>query len=533
MKNVKKKRELLLTILLVILFVVLQFVLQLSTVLNIVTYKGVLTSLQYGTCLLMILVNRKSGTKVGVTLMTISSIALVFIILHGERSAIPGLCNSIFYIITIILISRYDVKKEEESKTDMITGVNNRKGIYIELQEKIYKNQEFNIIYLSLDNFKAINDSYGHAYGDELLRIIAKRIEAEIGEGCSLARVGGVDFVIAVDNKIDITETANKLIKVISEKAVLEVDEDRVDCYMVCYAGISNYPKDANDYESLIKYADIAMTCAMADKSMKAYVFDKEMADYMNRQVQVGNLIKEGLQKDYFYLVYQPQYEVYQKELRGFETLIRMKTESGDIVSPGEFIPVAEKSDLILQIDDYVLTRAMTEFKDVVAKNPELTVSVNVSAKNFADENFVEKVKRIVNNVGFPFENLEIEITEYCMVNSMKTSVANINALRDLGVKIALDDFGTGYTSLSYVSTLPIDLLKIDKSLIDDIDINRKRRDFVRAVINMGQLMECEVLSEGVENNDQISCLRADGCDYVQGFVWSRPLPYEDALKLV
>ena len=174
----------------------------------------------------------------------------------------------------------------------------------------------------------------------------------------------------------------------------------------------------------------------------------------------------------------------------------------------------------------------MKEFREIVIGNPKLVVSVNVSAKNFADVDFSTKIKRILADREFPAENLEIEITEYCMVNSIDATRENIEALRNIGVKIALDDFGTGYTSLNYVASLPIDLLKIDKSLVDDIESDVKRRNFVRTVISMGQLMDCKIISEGVEKPEQIECLREDGCDLIQGFVWSRPLMYDDAVEL-
>jgi len=207
-----------------------------------------------------------------------------------------------------------------------------------------------------------------------------------------------------------------------------------------------------------------------------------------------------------------------------------MRTPKGEFVSPAEFIPVAEKGDLILQIDDYVLRRAMKEFKDIVEQvEEELTISVNVSAKNISAKGFANKVKAILEETGFPSANLEIEITEYCMVQSVEATIQNIVELRALGIQVALDDFGTGYTSLSYLAKMPINLLKVDKSLVDDIVANEKSRDFVTAVIAMGHLMGCEVISEGVENEEQLALLNGQECDFVQGYVWGKPLDYEVA----
>lgn len=526
------RKETMLLMLLFLAFVLLQAMLQMSgRIQGLGVYKGVFTSLQFGVCLLMMLVDLKRGTRFAISLMVLSVLFMAFVIMRGGKDAVPGLCNAVFYIITIIVISRYDMKREIESRTDPITGAYNRKGLYLELEEKIINNTEFGIVYINLNNFKSINDVYGHAYGDELLRKISGRIQGKFGKGCSVARVGGAEFVVAVSHDSDIKQTADILLDAFREKTVIAVDGNTVDCYIEGYAGISRFPEDTSDYESLIKYADIAMTEAVAKKSKEACLFSAEMLEQIDRRIRVKALIKEGLQNDYFYLVYQPQYDL-NKNLRGFETLLRMKTSDGEMVSPAEFIPVAEMSDLILQIDDYVLTRAMNEFKDIIGRNPALTLSVNVSAKNFSEPDFSSKIKRCLELTGFCAKNLEVEITEYCMVNSIDTTTDNINALRKLGVQVALDDFGTGYTALNYVASLPIDLLKIDKSLIDDIENDDKRRDFIKAIITMGQLMDCEIMAEGAENEEQTKCLKQDGCNYVQGFVWGKPLEYDAAASL-
>lgn len=529
----KQNKETIWLVFLTVMFLLLQVLLKALPRYNLAAYKGVVAAFQYGICLLMLKNRLKIGSKLPILLMGLVLIEIIIDLFHRRPTSVPGFFNGFFYLLTLILLSHYNLQKELDTKTDVITGVYNRKGLYMELEDIISKNKEFCIIYVYVENFKAINDGYGHAYGDELLRKITKRINLRFGHECTLARLGGAEFVVIVRGNKDVKYIADRLLETISEKSILVVEGNDVDCYANCYAGISTYPKDASDAEALIKHADIAMASAMEAKYKEAKIFDVSMLEKMNRQNYVEKLIKDGLAKKLFYLVYQPQYEIDGKKLRGFETLIRMKTENGEFISPGEFIPIAEKNNLILQIDDYVLVRAMVEFKDIVAANPDLIISVNVSAKDFAAEWFVGKVAKMLKDTQFPAKNLEIEITEYCMVTSMDLTIANINQLREMGIQIALDDFGTGYTSLDYVSRLPIDLLKIDKSLIDDIENNNKRRDFVHAVINMGQLMDCEVISEGVENDSQVGYLKDYGCDMIQGFVWGKPLLYEDAKKLV
>lgn len=534
MYKIKNKRngENAYIIILFIVFLVLQFTLISLNRFKLEMYSGVLSAMQYGICLLMLRSKRKAGNIVSICSMLFSIVNVSIAAFRGSVNSIPGLVNSLLYLITLILVAKFNYDRELDNKTDMITGAYNRKGLYQELEDKVRKNKEFSIIYIYLENFKSINDGYGHAYGDALLCKIIKRINMHFGEEFTTARLGGAELVVIVDGNKNVKDIAERLLETITEKSILVVDDNTVSCYASCYAGISCFPKDAYDYESLIKHADIAMAAAMEEKSKDAYIFDSSMLDKMNRQNHIKNMIKESLNKKNFYLVYQPQFTAKEKKLRGFETLIRINNvEEG--ISPVEFIPVAEKNDLILQIDDYVLFNAMSEFSEIVKENTDLIISINVSAKDFASNWFVAKIKRILEETGFPANNLELEITEYCMVNSINMTTENIKQLKKMGIKIALDDFGTGYTSLNYVSTLPIDLLKIDKSLIDDIEKDVKRKDFVHAVIKMGQLMDCEVISEGVENESQLEYLKEFGCDFIQGFVWGKPLRLEEAKKII
>lgn len=530
--KLKTKRNILLWGL-VIIFIALQGLNIVLENLKLSMFNGVLTAFQYGVCLSIVITNKTKGLKAAVILEGITILSLLMSIFkRGNTAALPGLFNAIFYIITLILIAKFYRDRENESVTDLLTGLMNRRGLYKHLKERIQNEDSFGIIYISIENFKYINDTYGHAYGDELMRRIAQRIRNILKDSGEFARLTGTDFVISLNQGMDAESTANKVLSALNEKFLLYVDENEVDCYITSYAGVANYPHAAKNYEALIKCADIAMFEAMNSKNKQALVFDQYMADSMNKQVEIEKLIKESLEKDYFYMVYQPQYHLDGKVLRGFEALLRLKTPEGIMVSPGEFIPVAEKSDLILQIDDYVLRRAMREFKLVVECRKDIVLSINVSAKNIADSIFVDKLSSIIREESFPTNNLEIEITEYCMVDSMEITIQNINAMKNMGIQIALDDFGTGYTSLNYVAKLPINLIKIDKSLVDEIVNSSKNREFVNTVISMGHLMGCEVLAEGVEDESQLQCLKENGCDMVQGFVWNKPLSYDEAKNL-
>lgn len=497
-------------------------------------YNGVLMACQFAVCLLMVRVNYRFGAYISYGLIAVSILQMIRVVIFAHNmSPIPGLCNMSIYLVVLVVLSRQFGIREREAVTDYLTGLWNRRGLYRQLAARTESEKPFHVIYIDLGNFKFINDNYGHAYGDDLLKVVTKRMSGVVGRNGVLTRLGGDEFVLVLDGNFDAAETAERVLDAICEKATLKSGETMVDSYLTACAGIASYPKDAKDGEALIKYADIAMFEASRDKTKRICFFNKDMEQYLLRQMELEKLIKEGLEKNYFYLVYQPQYRLEGRKLRGFESLLRLKTADGKVVSPGEFIPVAEKGDLILQIDDYVLRRAMLEYRDIVKEAKDaLTISVNVSAKNIGAPGFVDKVYRMLQETGFPANNLEIEITEYCLVQSVEVTIENIQKLRAAGVQVALDDFGTGYTSLSYLAKMPINLLKVDKSLVDDIVTDEKSRDFVTAVISMGHLMGCEVISEGVENEQQLSLLTGQECDFVQGYVWGRPLDYEVAKEL-
>lgn len=497
-------------------------------------YNGVLMALSFGICIVMVLYDYKRGYIASIILMTFSLIMMLrSVIVVKNQSTIPGLAYQILNMLMLSLLASQFRTREKEAVTDFLTGLYNRRGLYKVIKRKTEGNDPFYVMYVDLGNFKFINDNFGHSYGDLAMKIVAERIENVVKKGGIITRIGGDEFVILLDGKHNPEIVAQSLIESICEKTTVEIEDSKVDCYLNAYVGVSEFPKDSMDYEALIKYADIAMYQATKDRNKRVCFFDQDMAKSLSKQMQLEHLVKEGLTEGYFYLMYQPQFSIDKKTIRGFEALLRMKTPDGMLISPGEFIPVAENSDLILRVDDMVLEMALRQFFDILRINPKLTVSVNVSAKNIASLDFTDKVKNILAKTGFPTKNLEIEITEYCLVQSMEITIENIRKLRDIGVQVALDDFGTGYTSLSYLSKMPINLLKIDKSLIDNIDVSDKNRDFVKAVIFMGHLMGCEVISEGVEDQVQLDILNDQQCDFIQGFIWGRPVEYNAAKDLV
>lgn len=534
-ENVKKN---LILASLVILYLILQFSQAILGKTEFVSANGILMAFGFICCLAMIFIDYNSGTILSCVCMGISVFSLLSTIIKskGHNAFYPsaGLINTVIFLGTILTLVHQFKKRDKASITDFLTGLYNRRGLYKIINSKILKNEPFYVIYIDLSNFKLINDNYGHFVGDKILKQTSKIILETIGNEGIATRIGGDEFVIILNEHCKAYQITQNILNNISEKTLISDEvNNEIEVFINAHAGISKYPSDSTDAEDLIKFADIAMYEASKNKKTRIVRFDYGMAEKLNRQMEIENLINLALENDYFYMVYQPQYLLNGKQLRGFESLLRLKTPDGESVSPAEFIPVAEKKDLILKIDDYVIRRVMKEFKDVLVKsNKNLIVSVNISAKNIGNIAFPQKIKKLLDETGFPAKKLEIEITEYCLVQSVEVTIANIIQLRSMGIQIALDDFGTGYTSLSYLAKMPINLLKVDKTLVDDIETNKKSQDFVNAVISMGHLMGCEVISEGTETESQLDILRQQNCDFVQGYIWGKPLDYEIAKEL-
>ena len=500
------------------------------------SFLGILQAMIGLMCIVMVCLDYKIG-RVLADIFTLGSIFFMFmgIIRSGEMSSLPGIYNSIITVVSVTIISIGLSKADKRAVTDFLTGLRNRRGFVTLLENSIREKKHFHVIYFEIENFRTINDNLGHKYGDLALKTVADKLrEVENEDNVYVSRIGGAEFAAVVFGSIDPESFAAKVIEKMGT-SITNVDDDfDIRLTLSIYSGISTYPDDSTNSDDLLKYADIAVFNARLGHSKnRICFFNNEMKERFFRQIELERIIKESLLKDYFYLVYQPQYEIKEKKLRGFETLIRLRLPDGTMISPGEFIPVVEKTELINRIDSYVLRRALKEAKKMVElRNKEISISINVSAKNISSNGFVDEVTNALKSTGFPPECLEIEITEYSFAEDREITIENVTRLRKLGIQIALDDFGTGYTSLSQVMHLPISLLKIDKSLIDDIENNQVNREFVDAIIYMGHLMNCEVISEGVESDEQLGLLMDHECDFIQGFVWGKPLEYDTAVKL-
>ncbi len=498
--------------------------------------QGAISVLVFLLGIITIFIDYKKGVLISIIFLIVNSAgALSDIVKTHNFSTLPGVLNSLFFILALYLIAKQLELNDKYNITDHVTGLTNRYGFEEELKKKNILKGNY-IVYIHPIGMGKINTNMGRSYFDDCMRIIATRIQNVIKESGKCYKLEGVDYAVIIPNGTDHLGLINSALDSIDEKLELVKNNVTVNCYIKSVAGVVNCGgEDASDnYKEVMRYADIAMHKAIrANNRDRICEFNNEIRYQIERENRVEHMIKDALADETFYLVYQPQYLIEKGKLRGFEALLRLRLEDGTIISPAEFIAVAEKSDLIIEIDKYVLRMAMKQFKDVLSEDDDKVLSVNVSAKDIASPDFTTYVHKILDETKFPANCLEIEITEYSLAESLQNTLDNINELRKYGVKIALDDFGTGYTSLAQLINLPVDLLKIDKSLIDNVEESNQNRDFIRSVIYMGHLMECEVIAEGVENEEQLDILKWLECDLVQGFVKNRPLPYEQAVKLL
>lgn len=504
------------------------------------TKSGIISGLQTLICFLLVFTDYKKGFKIALGLVLIAFVNLLYGMIRAHSIvSMPGMVSNIVSIVMLVTMYSFYSRLAISNLTDYITGYGNRRSYVKNVTEHIEARKSFTVACIDLEDFKYVNDLYGIQSGDFLLKKTAEKISSILDKNDMLFRITGSNFAILFEPGESPEERLKKIInsETINFPTTLADGSESETQYVVSLAAgvvYSHPPYNSKKTASAVLHdAETALAATRNLTTKKICIYNESMQNEEVKQREAEFLVKEALKNNWFYLVYQPQFTTNEKKLRGFETLLRCRKPDCSIVSPVEFIPAAEKSNLILQIDDYVLKTAMKEFKPIAEDSDrELKLSINVSAKNISSQDFAKRIKNILDDTQFPPECLEIEITEYSFAESMDLTISNINTLHSLGVHVALDDFGTGYTSIKQLMKLPINLLKIDKSLIDDIESDETMQDMVDSVIYMGHIMNCDVISEGVEKEVQVDFLSEHKCDFIQGFVWSKPLSYEDAKLL-
>ena len=439
-------------------------------------------------------------------------------------------------------VSEQELKKnyahiEQLAYHDGLTGLYNRVA-FMKYAYKIFHDASVGaskhaIFFIDLDNFKNINDTLGHDYGDLLLKDVSDRMLSCIASDDILARNGGDEFLILknrFDTVDDLENFASQLVNVVHHPFILN-DETAVVSMSV---GIAVFPNNGLTVSELIKNADIAMYNAKNSGKNSYRFFDSYMEDDVNRKNDLADILSHVIDKNEIYLQYQPQVNVESGQVTGYEALMRIESELVGFISPAEFIPIAEETGIINILGEWALIEACN-FNQVLIKSGfgPLRVSVNVSTTQLKDDHLIDIIKSIPEKTGMDLKHLEIEITESVLMNSFEHNLKLINQMKELGCSIALDDFGTGYSSFNYLTQIPIDTLKIDKSFIDGICSNEKDRCIADSIIDLAHKMDISVVAEGVEDNEQLQILQNQFCDTLQGYLFSKPLNSTDFIDLL
>lgn len=412
---------------------------------------------------------------------------------------------------------------------DSLTGLTNRRLFEDKLSKEIVKassnNKKIAVLFLDLDSFKNINDTLGHTFGDLLLQNVAKRIKECISENDIISREGGDEFTILL-TRIDKYEDAIYVAKKIQNNILKSFIINSIDVQITASIGVSIYPDHDVTVENLIKYADIAMYRAKENGKNSIEVYLPKMKDIISKKMLLENALRKAIDKNEFLVYFQPQININTRNLIGVEALIRWNSNELGMVSPAEFIPLAEESGLIIPIGEWILKTSCEQL--ILWHNQgfqPFKISVNVSHIQFKSEDLVQVVRRIIKETNIDPKFIELEITESVAMFNEELIISKLNQLKNLGVQIAIDDFGTGYSSLSYLKKFPVDTLKIDQTFIRDMVMNNESLSLVAGIISMAHNIRFKVIAEGVETNQQLMYLGDVGCDVAQGYLFSKPLP--------
>ncbi len=420
-------------------------------------------------------------------------------------------------------------KAEKMIKTmayfDTLTGLPNRNSFRQHLNNALnhHGDKILAVLFLDLDRFKIINDTKGHTVGDLILKKVAARLEMAVQNSGLVSRLGGDEFIILLEDidKNIVTDVAQKILNEFS----YPIEVNNQEFFVTPSIGISLYPEDGRDEETLIKHADTAMYQAKERGKNNFKFYSSNLKGISIRKMELENGLRKALEQNQLMLYYQPQVSLITGEIVGVEALLRWHHPEHGFISPDEFIPLAEETGLIVPLGKWVLQEACKQRKIWEdAGFRDFPIAVNVSVRQFEDDHFIDYISMVLDGTGLKGSMLELEITESIMQNLERSTVI-LNQLKDIGVLLSIDDFGTGYSSLSYLKHLPIDKIKIDKSFVDDILYHSNKGVMVKTIIDMGVNLNFIVIAEGIETEEQLDFLKKNGCDIGQGYFFSKPLP--------
>jgi len=433
------------------------------------------------------------------------------------------------------ITSRKETEEELRnlSNIDPLTNLPNRSYFQYAHRNLIRRKEPHALLTMDLDNFKKVNDSMGHETGDRLLCMIAERIENNVDCQHLLCRLGGDEFALLLEDIDQISMITQVLydIEVSMQEPFYLGDQVLV---LSCSIGVAIYPNDGKSTENMLQSSDTAMYHAKSESGFSYQFFSSSMNDSAVRRLQVESLIRQALKNDWFEVHYQPKIDVKTQNIAGMEALVRLSHPQLGMISPNEFIPIAEDTGLVIAIGEKVLDKACyatQQWRKSGLFNGR--VAVNLAAKQFSQNDLLERIDHILECTQLPIANLELEITEGTVIEDPEMAIKTMKQLTDKGIHLALDDFGTGYSSLSYLKRFPIHTLKIDKAFIDDLTMEQGERHMVASIISIAHNMGLDVVAEGVENEKQVDLLSDLHCETIQGYFFSRPLSESDFTSLL
>ncbi len=438
---------------------------------------------------------------------------------------------------TKYLLEQQTKKLKYQAHHDTLTDLPNRTLFKDRLSQAILSakrnHEKFALLFIDLDQFKKINDTLGHDVGDDVLIEAANRLQSAIREEDTLARLGGDEFCIIIKNVQNIRGASTVAQKIVdSMQEAIEISTHTL--YVTSSIGISIYPDDATVDNDLIKHADVAMYRAKEEGRNNFQFYASEMSAYVFERVVMESSLRIAIEKEEFVVYFQPQYDIKSGAIVGMEALVRWQHPSLGLVAPIKFIPIAEESGLIIDIDRIVMKKAMAQF--ALWKKEGLhpgVLSLNLAMKQLAQEDFLSYLIKTMKEMHFQSSWLELEVTEGQVMANPEQAIKKLNQINAMGIEIAIDDFGTGYSSLSYLKKLPLDKLKIDQSFVKDIPKDEDDMAITKAIIALGQSLNLKIIAEGVETQEQKEFLAQNGCDLIQGFFYSRPIPAHEITELL
>jgi len=437
--------------------------------------------------------------------------------------------NFIAVVADITDLWRKDQDLRHQAEHDVLTDLPNRHLFEDRLMQALREREVHGgllaVLFIDLDDFKLVNDSLGHAAGDRLLVKVAARLGAEIGPLATLARWGGDEFVVLspeMDDPEQAADLARRLLASLREPLTIDSQVLHVNLSI----GIALAPRDGSDAETLIKHADTAMYRVKAESRGGMRFFDPEMNAQAVRRLSLEAQLREAVEQQRFELHYQPKLCLDTGNIAGVEALIRWRAEDGTLISPAEFIPLAEQTRLILPIGEWALAEAVRQ--RVLWRSEDLPVgsmAVNLSAQQLRHEGLLKQIEQTLLRFDLPHWELDLELTESVLMTDAEQAVAILQSLREMGITVSVDDFGTGYSSLAYLKRLPINRLKIDRAFVRDLGTDAQSEPIARAVVALATALDLETVAEGIETEAQLSYLRRIGCDQGQGYLFARPMP--------